>query len=123
MKMKKSRIVWHVLAFIVVFSAIVAVVMLLWNALIPSIIGWSAINYWQAAGLMILCKFLFGGLGGHHKHHFWKRKHKHSHLHERMAGMTNDEKREFIRKRMAMGFRGFDDICENRKASTDRNEE
>ena len=29
-------------------AVIVAAIMLLWNYLIPSIIGWTTINYWQA---------------------------------------------------------------------------
>jgi hypothetical protein len=40
----------------------------LWNWLIPSIIGWRAITYWEALGLFILSKILFKGFawsGGH----------------------------------------------------------
>ena len=32
----------------------VAVTMWLWNALIPEIVGWTSINYWQALGLLLL---------------------------------------------------------------------
>lgn len=48
-------------------------VMLLWNWLMPSIFGLPAISFMQAAGLLVLCKILFGGIGhgGHcgHRHH------------------------------------------------------
>ena len=54
---RKKRLL-GVLIFIAVFAAAIAIVMLLWNALIPSIIGWTTINYWQAAGLMILGRLL-----------------------------------------------------------------
>lgn len=120
--------IWYGVAFIAVCAAVIAVVMLLWNALIPSIIGWSAINYWQAAGLMILSKFLFGGFG-HHGHRFCGRRRghrKHGHLHDKLSDMSHDERREFIRKKMSMGFRNFDDICEHndkRNESSERNEE
>lgn len=102
------------LAFIAVFAASIAIVMLLWNALIPSIIGWSAINYWQAAGLMILSRLMFGGFGrfgrkfGHrrfhgrheHNHSFTSRKEARQHfkeMNEKMKGMSRDERKEFIR--------------------------
>ena len=42
------------------------IVMLLWNALIPVIFHLTAISFWQAAGILILSKILFGfGKGGH----------------------------------------------------------
>ncbi len=37
------------------------VVMLLWNAILPEVIGVKVINYWQALGIFILSKILFGG--------------------------------------------------------------
>ena len=41
------------------------VVRLLWNWLLPSIFGWRQITFWQALGLLALCRILFGGWGGH----------------------------------------------------------
>jgi hypothetical protein len=41
------------------------VVKLLWNWLVPSIIGWRQINFWEAFGLLALCRILFGGHGWH----------------------------------------------------------
>jgi hypothetical protein len=49
------------LAGLAVFSTIV---MLLWNALIPEIFHLAMISFWQAAGLLILAKILFGGFRG-----------------------------------------------------------
>lgn len=100
--MNKSKKVWHIFAFIGVFAVAIAVVMLLWNALIPSIIGWSAINYWQSAGLIILSRLLFGGLGRHkHGPFLWKYDKEHMLLHEKLKGMSQDERRNFIRQRMS----------------------
>jgi len=110
--MNNLRKIWHAFAFIGVLAAAVAIVMLLWNALIPSIIGWSAINYWQAGGLLILLRLLVGGFGRHfqgghfHAGHFHGRHpfhdpKTHAHFHEKLKGMTRDEKREYIRSRMA----------------------
>jgi hypothetical protein len=36
----------------------------LWNWLIPAIVGWHAINFWQAVGILLLSKILFGGFRG-----------------------------------------------------------
>lgn len=37
-----------------------AVVMLLWNAILPDITGFKPLGYWQATGLLVLCRILFG---------------------------------------------------------------
>jgi len=122
--MKKSRIFWHILAFVAVFAIGIAVVMLLWNALIPAIIGWSAINYWQAAGLMILSRLLFSGFGRRHWHgQDWRKRHKdHDLLHDKLRGMTKEEKREFIRKRMSRGggFNGWNENDDEKENQSDK---
>lgn len=41
------------------------IVMLLWNALIPDLFHGPLISFWQAVGLIILSKLLFGKFGGH----------------------------------------------------------
>ncbi len=49
---------------IVVFTAIGGgVVMLLWNWLAPALFGLQLITFWQAIGLLALCRILFGGFG------------------------------------------------------------
>jgi len=37
----------------------------LWNWLLPPLFGWHVITFWQALGLLVLCRILFGGLGLH----------------------------------------------------------
>ena len=41
------------------------VVRLLWNWLLPPLFGWREVTFWQALGLLALCRILFGGFGGH----------------------------------------------------------
>ncbi len=41
------------------------VVRLLWNWLLPPLFGWRQITFWQALGLLALCRILFGGFGLH----------------------------------------------------------
>jgi hypothetical protein len=49
---------------IVIFAAIGGeVVMLLWNWLAPTLFGLRLITFWQALGLLALCRILFGGFG------------------------------------------------------------
>jgi len=40
------------------------VVMWLWNWLMPMLFGLKELTYWQAVGIFILAKILFGGIGG-----------------------------------------------------------
>lgn len=76
-------------------AAGVALTMVLWNALVPAIIGWQPVGYWQAAGLMLLVRLLFGRFSMP----FAARRGR-SHIHEMMRGMSHEEKRELIRRRM-----------------------
>jgi hypothetical protein len=39
------------------------VVLQLWNWLLPPLFGWHQITFWQALGILALCRILFGGLG------------------------------------------------------------
>ncbi len=48
----------------VVLAAAGLVVMWLWNAILPELLGLKAISYWQATGLFLLCKLLFGTFRG-----------------------------------------------------------
>ncbi|NIJ51919.1 hypothetical protein [Dyadobacter arcticus] len=40
------------------------VIRLLWNAILPYALNANPISYWQAVGLFVLCKILFGGFRG-----------------------------------------------------------
>jgi|SRR5882762_1460975 len=40
----------------------------LWNWLLPPLFGWREITFWQAFGLLALCRILFGGRGFGHCH-------------------------------------------------------
>ena len=67
------------------------IVMLLWNALIPVIFHVTAITFWQAAGILILSKILFGfGKGGHRGGAPWMRQRM-----ERFKNMSPEEQQRF----------------------------
>jgi len=54
-----------ILAMIVFVIVGGEIVMHLWNWLLPPLFGWHVINFWQALALLVLCRILFGGFGGH----------------------------------------------------------
>jgi len=64
--MKKKWIVLLAPPAIVLFIVIGGeVVMHLWNWLLPMLFGWRQVTFWQALGLLVLCRILFGGFGSH----------------------------------------------------------
>ena len=48
------------------------ILMLLWNWLMPMIFGLTTIGFWEALGILLLSKILFGGghPGSHHFHSY-----------------------------------------------------
>jgi hypothetical protein len=44
-----------------------SVVMLLWNGILPDLFGFGVISFWQAIGILVLSKILFGGFGSGHR--------------------------------------------------------
>ena len=80
------------LLFIVIGGEIV---LHLWNWLLPPLFGWHQITFWQALGILALCRILFGGWGSHGsgRPNFRRR------MKERCEHMTPEE-RERFRQRM-----------------------
>lgn len=59
--------------FGLIFAAVAGFATLaLWNALIPAIFGLPAISIWQALGLLVLSRILFGRVGGGFGHRMRK---------------------------------------------------
>jgi len=80
--------------FIPIFIAAVflftAIVMGLWNAILPAVIGVKTINLWQAMGILLLSKILFGGFHGG-----WRGRHKRERwmeMKQKFADMTPEER-------------------------------
>ena len=77
----------------IAFAAIAsAIVMLLWNAVLPPLLNVSVIGYWQALGLLILSRILFGGF-----HHAWHDHHR-PHLSRARWLRLSEEEREHLRE-------------------------
>ncbi len=91
--LKGMRILVAVIAFMAVLGLIV---MLLWNSLVPALFHGPALQYWQALGLLVLSRILFGGLrGGWHGH--WRQRM----WRERWESMTPEE-RERMREQFQL---------------------
>ena len=112
------------------------VVMLLWNALMTQIFALPFLNYWQAVGLLILARLLFGGLGGlgygvgrrgafgsgedrlfHHGNKF----------REKWMNMSADERKEFIEKekdffKFNRGFSHFHEFFGDREGGVKKDD-
>jgi hypothetical protein len=69
------------------------VVMSLWTWLAPAVFGLQTISFWQALGLLILSKILFGGFRGGPGHGgHWRRR-----MSDRWQQMTPEEREQFCR--------------------------
>jgi MFS family permease len=71
------------------------IVELLWNWLLPPLFGWREITFWQAIGLLALCRILFGGSG----RNGLARSRVRRRMRERWEAMTPEE-RERVRERI-----------------------
>jgi hypothetical protein len=65
------------------------VVMRLWNWLLPPLFGWHQVTFWQAVGLLALCRILFGSHGWRGPGRARRR------MSERWGNMTPEEREKF----------------------------
>ena len=70
-------------------------VMHLWNWLAPTLFGWRQITFWQAFGLLALCRILFGSHGFRSSNHSEGRRRIKERMNERWAQMTPEEREKF----------------------------
>ena len=92
--MRRRWFLWGPLAIVAMVAFIAiggALVMALWNWLLPVLFGWRQITFWQAVGLLALCRILFGRIGprGFQRSGFRRR------MGERWQQMTPEEREKF----------------------------
>ena len=95
--------------FLAAFVGFGVITMVLWNALLPMIFHLPLISFWQAIGLLVLSRLLFGfngPWGGRHHHHG-------EHLREKWENMNPQEREEF-RNRLRERHPYWTDRCDNR---------
>jgi hypothetical protein len=87
-----------ILKFAVFGAAFVAALgfltMHLWNALVPDLFRGPVVNFWQAAGLIVLSHILLRG--GAFKHG-WHHRRWHG-MREKLAAMTPEQREKFMEK-------------------------
>jgi hypothetical protein len=78
------------------------IVMHLWNWLLPPLFGWHLLTFWQALGLLTLCRILFGGFGwrGSRRSGFRHRMDDHC---DRMTPEEREKFRQRMRERFGFG--------------------
>ena len=90
---RKRRLFFLPLIIIGLF-AVSAVIMLLWNWIIPGISTLSALTFWQAMGLFILCRILFHGFhfrNNYNSHHRFVR----AAFKDKFMNMNEQERQQF----------------------------
>lgn len=78
-------------AAVLVFGGLV---MLLWNNILPSVLGVGTLTFWQAVGLLVLCRILFGGFRGGRPGggpHAWQRRK----MRQRWMQMSDEDREKF----------------------------
>lgn len=91
--MRRMRIVGGPIAlFGILFAGVLGLlVWWLWNGLLPEILGVRTISYWQALGLLVLSRALFGTYGG------WGRRIRKARFARGWHNLTEEERERFRR--------------------------
>lgn len=93
----KARWVIRVLKIAAISILAVAVfgfiLMNLWNWVAPAVFGARTISFWQALGILVMSRILFGGFGGRTGHgRHWRNR-----MRDRWARMTPEDRERFRR--------------------------
>ena len=107
--MRRKRLIWLAPLAILALLGFIALggylVLQLWNWLLPPLFGWHQITFWQALGILALCRILFGGFGsrGFAGPRLGRSR---RHIQERWEAMSLEERERFrqgLRKRCGFG--------------------
>jgi uncharacterized membrane protein len=95
---RRKRLLWIApvaILGIVLFAFIGGqIIMHLWNWLLPLLFGWRQITFWQALGILVLCRILFGSHGFRGARPNFRRRIQ-ERMEERFARMTPEERERF----------------------------
>ena len=91
---KQGRGMFFLLFVIAALFALSGVVMWLWNQILPHTVNVGVLSFWEAMGLLVLCRILFGGFkfGGGRPH---KPPFGNSSFRDKFIGMSDEEKAKF----------------------------
>lgn len=93
-----GKVLFFVAMAILFALALGTVVMWLWNAILPDVVGAKPLNFWQALGLLVLSRILFGGFrfGPSGRRGPWAAKRRH--WKEKWRNMSPEERAKFREK-------------------------
>ena len=98
---KKGKFLFA-LFFPLLWALLIAIVMWLWNAILPSLLHIGTVTYWQAAGLFLLCRILFGGFQfrprGDFRQRFDERNERWNDMREKWKTMSDEDRKQFKMK-------------------------
>lgn len=101
----KNKMAFGFLCAIGLAFLLVWLVQWLWNTLLPEILGVKTISYWQAFGLLVLSKILFGGFRFHKPRNGFNKRRKLEQLKYDFSDKERNKFREEWKKR-------FGDRCQ-----------
>jgi hypothetical protein len=103
----RKRLIWiaplAILGMLVFIAIGGEIVLHLWNWLLPSLFNWRQITFWEALGILALCRILFGGFGWRGASHRSSRPRMLDRLADRIGDRVNamsPEEKERFRQRM-----------------------
>lgn len=91
----QKRFIFFPFLFIGFFFLAGYAVMFLWNAILPDVISAKPVSFWQAIGLLALCRILFGGFRGPGagRRHFGGN--RGAAMRNKWKGMSTEEREQF----------------------------
>jgi hypothetical protein len=110
---RRRRLIWiaplAILGMVIFIAVGGEIVLHLWNWLLPPLFGWRQITFWQALGILVLCRILVGGFGLHGGSRSSVRRRVADRLADRMGdrwdAMTPEERERFRQRiRERCGF-------------------
>ncbi len=97
--MRRKKLLWIAPLALIAMAAFITlggyIVQQLWNWLLPALFGFRLITFWQALGVLLLCRILFGGfrMGGPMRSNIRRRMRER--MEERWQRMTPEEREKF----------------------------
>lgn len=114
----KARKVVGIIVMVIAGALVIGgIVMLLWNALMPTLFHLPLVSFWQALGLLLLTKILFSGFRGGGPKARWKER-----LNDKWTNMTPEEREKFKQewgRRCGGRFRGAGPFRDEKPFSTE----
>lgn len=96
--MKRFRLKKVLMVMVIAAAAVTVfgfIVMSLWNAILPAVLGVKAITFVQALGILVLSKILFGGFGRGGGPFGARRREWREQMKEKWGAMTPEEREKF----------------------------